>query len=207
MFDSYLSASDCTVAPIDLPITNDLCFQTAEKSGINTDSIDNSFSVISSTDQYMANETDIHIKRMLDFLDSNYRQRLILLIYGDTFEPGTSNSTIEYVKSLFRYGENAVVLWLTKLYNENLNNAAILCGILHINIYFHDIFSDVGTIMAMAAMTNKSQEVKELGVRVLESNCNLENLRALKSIQCEEKWLMEYIEQVISDFESELCQR
>ena len=59
--------------------------------------------------------------------------------------------------------------------------------------------------MALAAMTNRSQEVKELGIRVLESNYSEDNYRALQSIQCEDKWLMDYIQQVIIDFEKELC--
>lgn len=153
----------------------------------------------------IASFIDDEISKVIAFFNRNYKSRLLSLIYSDSFEPGYANNSIAFIKDLFKYGENAVVQWISQLYQENLNEPRILIGLLHINIYFSQEFHSVGIIMALAAMTNKSQEVKELGVRVLESNCCIEHYQALKSIKCEDIWLMDYIEQVISDFEEELC--
>ncbi len=153
----------------------------------------------------IASFIDDEISKVIAFFNRNYKSRLLSLIYSDSFEPGYANNSIAFIKDLFKYGENAVVQWISQLYQENLNEPRILIGLLHINIYFSQEFHSVGIIMALAAMTNKSQEVKELGVRILESNCCIEHYQALKSIKCEDIWLMDYIEQVISDFEEELC--
>lgn len=153
----------------------------------------------------IASFIDDEISKVIAFFNRNYKSRLLSLIYSDSFEPGYANNSIAFIKDLFKYGENAVVQWISQLYQENLNEPRVLIGLLHINIYFSQEFHSIGIIMALAAMTNKSQEVKELGVRVLESNCCIEHYQALKSIKCEDIWLMDYIEQVISDFEEELC--
>lgn len=148
---------------------------------------------------------DNDLTKIIVFLDNNYRNRLLSLIHTDTFEPGCMNNTISFIGTLFKFGETAVVQWICQLYQENLNNPSVLIGLLNVNIYYSSAFHSVGTIMALAAMTNRSQEVKELGIRVLESNYSEDNYRALQSIQCEDKWLMDYIQQVIIDFEKELC--
>lgn len=153
----------------------------------------------------IANLIDDELTRIIDFLNENYKSRLLSLIYSDSFEPGCINNSISFINNLFKYGENAVVQWICQLYQENLNEPRILIGLLNINIYYSTEFHSVGIIMALAAMTNKSQEVKELGVRVLESKCCTEHYNALRSIKCEDKWLMDYIKQVIIDFEEELC--
>lgn len=148
---------------------------------------------------------DDELTKTIAFLHKNYKARLLSLIHTDSFEPGCINNTISFIQSLFKFGENAVVQWLCQLYQDYLNDPIVLIGLLNVNIYYSNEFKSVGIIMALAAMTNKSQEVKELGVRVLESHCCIEHYNALVSIQCEEQWLMDYIKQVIIDFKEELC--
>lgn len=135
----------------------------------------------------IANLIDDELTRIIAFLNNKYKSRLLSLIYSDSFEPGCINNSISFINNLFKYSENAVVQWICQLYQENLNEPRILIGLLNINIYYSTEFHSVGIIMALAAMTNNSQEVKELGVRVLESNCCIEHYQALKSINCEDK--------------------
>lgn len=148
---------------------------------------------------------DNNLTKTIIFLDNNYSNRLLSLIHSDIFEPGCMNNTTSFVGTLFKFGETAVVQWICQLYQKNLDKPSILIGLLNVNIYYSSAFHSVSTIMALAAMTNRSQEVKELGIRALESNYSEDNYKALQSIQCEDKWLMDYIHQVIIDFEKELC--
>lgn len=187
--------------------TSIICVITQNEPASTEHNCNGNISDVSVSTSLAPKDIDNEIQRTIRYLDDNFRGRFISLIHTETFEPGVSNGTITFVKSLFRYGENAVVNWICRLYKDYLNNASILSGLLNIAIYYKEAFESVDVIMALAALSNKSQEVKELGIRLLESDCCVEHYNTLKSIHCEEKWIMDYVNKLIEDFQKELCLR
>lgn len=149
---------------------------------------------------------DRKIDEHVDYLEQHYRFRLVSMIYHEAFFPGESNETIAFVSSLRRYTDVALEKWVNKLYGDYFNTPIVLRGLLYIILYFNDVFNATIANVATAAVANKSCEIQELGVRMLESHCCRRHLEILKGIKRQEPWLQEYIDQVKSDFEKQLCQ-
>ena len=149
---------------------------------------------------------DDEVERTIAYLRENKEQTLIQKINGETiFEPGIINETISYFNTLFSYGRTSVVRWVSKMFVDYYRADRIVKGLLYIAMYDSREFESLDSLMAMAAISNKNAEVKELAVRVLESNCNLINYQVLLSLDVHEDWLKEYIDDVIRDFQKELC--
>lgn len=159
-----------------------------------------------STSRVKPSLVDQEINEHVRFLDTNYRNRLIVMIYHEDFYPGESNETIAFVGSLRRYSDVALVLWFTKLYADYINTPPVLLGLLYIILYYDTVFKEMLITTAHAAISNESAEVQELGVRMLESRCCKEHFEALKSLKKQEPWLQGYINKVKRDFEKQLCQ-
>lgn len=68
-----------------------------------------------------------------------------------------------------------------------------------------EIIFPQGKTMALAALSHKNDEVKELGVRAFENWNSLNSLEVLKNISFDSNWLQDYLNQVIKDLKSELC--
>lgn len=149
---------------------------------------------------------DESVKRVVGYLQANKENTLLQKISSEvSFEPGIINGTISYFGTLLSYGEIPLVLWVSDLFVRYYNSDKILKGLLYIASYYNEVFASLDTMMALAAISHKSSEIKELAVRVLESNCNLVNYNALCSVGAQEQWLQEYINDVIRDFKKELC--
>ena len=71
--------------------------------------------------------------------------------------------------------------------------------------FLHDSLNPITQTIAVASTRHDNNAVKELGIRILEASCTIENFNILKSIDTETKWLKDYIEQVIEDFKQTLC--
>ena len=148
---------------------------------------------------------DIEVAEHVQYLDNNYRSRLVAMIYHECFFPGESNETIAFVGLLRRYTDVALEKWINNLYAEYFNTPIVLRGLLYIILYFSDIFDATLANVAIASIANDSCEIQELGVRMLESTCCKKHLEALKGLKKQDTWLQEYIDQVKSDFEKQLC--
>lgn len=149
---------------------------------------------------------DDEVEKTVAYLRENKEHTLIRKINGETiFEPGIINDTISYFNTLFSYGRTSVVMWVSKMFVDYYRADRIIKGLLYIAMYYSREFESLDSLMAMAAISNKNDEVKELAVRVLESNCNLTNYQVLLSLDVHEDWLKEYIDDVIKDFQKELC--
>lgn len=152
-------------------------------------------------------KNDYQVKEVVEYLHINKEPILIQKLFNESaFEPGIKNEFITYFGTLFAYGEIPVVQWTCRLFTRYYGLDKVIKGLLCIATYYHYAFCSFDVMMALAAIAHKSDEVKELAVRVLESNCTMENYYALCHIDTEVLWLREYIDQVISDFKEELCQ-
>jgi hypothetical protein len=142
------------------------------------------------------------------FLNAKITPLLISLIKNEDFEFGQNSESIRLVDREIKENEFATKEWFNCLFNHYFGSdkeTNILIGLLHIVEFLSESFNPNGKTMALAALSHRSNEVKELGVRILESSCTVENLNILKNVQTDIKWLQEYINQVITDFELILC--
>lgn len=149
---------------------------------------------------------DEEVKRVIAYLHANKESVLLQKIMSEvSFEPNMINDTITYFGTLLAYGDVAVVMWVSELFVSHYKYDKILKGLLYIAMYYSEAFVNADTLMALAAISHKSPEVRELSVRVLESNCNIVNYEVLLTLNVQEQWLKEYIQDVIRDFKKELC--
>lgn len=138
------------------------------------------------------------------FLDEKITPLLISLIKNEDFEFGQNSESIRIVDREIKENELVTKEWFNRLFNHYFGaekETNILVGLLRIVEFLEDGFNPNNQTMALAALSHRNNEVKELGVRILESACTVENLNILKNIQTDTRWLQEYIHQVITDFE------
>ena len=149
---------------------------------------------------------DDKVKTSELYLKENYQKRLIQLIYQDTFYPDEINDTISFVGRIKdAYGNTVMTNWFAGMYNEYVGDSIVLKGLLYIILYYSDCFGDLLELTSQAAIVNRSKEINELGVRILESQCNLKHYNILCNLKDMEPWLQNYIDKVKSDFKRELC--
>lgn len=131
-------------------------------------------------------------------------QLLNIVTEGD-FEYGFRSALDRFLDA--RFSENALVTrqWLNELFVEHWKKPTIASGILRAIAHIdYEKMSPNGIAMAVAAFSHADIEVRECGIRALESWANSECLGFLKHVQCQDRWLSSYIQRVIQDIEQEL---
>lgn len=158
---------------------------------------------------FVETEEQINQEKIL-FLDTKVTPLLISLIKCEDFEFGQSSESINLVNKHIEENKSATKEWFNRLfvkYFASKNETNILIGLLRVVEFLNESFNPISQTIALASLSHYNNEVKELGVRILESSYSIENLNILKNIQTEIKWLQDYINQVIKDFEQILsCQ-
>lgn len=140
------------------------------------------------------------------YLRENYQERYVQLIYQDSFFPDELNTSIKYIGRLKEiYGNTIMISWFTSMYNEYVGDPKVLKGLLYTILYYSDCFGDLVELAAQAALSHESREINELGVRILESQCNEKHYNILCNLGQREPWLQGYIDKVKDDFKKELC--
>ena len=163
-------------------------------------------SVDENSTNFKLDENFINQKR-IDYLEQKVTPLLISLIKNEDFEFGKKNETVKLIEQQLEFNSVATQNWFNKLYIKYFaSDDKILIGLLRIVESLNETsLHPTGEIMAIAALSHKNDEVKELGVRIFENWCSLNSYEILKSIKVETVWLQEYITQVIKDIEVELC--
>ncbi|KAA6326224.1 hypothetical protein EZS27_024644 [termite gut metagenome] len=159
--------------------------------------------------QINLNANDINNQERVSFLDTEITPLLVSLIKNEDFEFGYNSESIRLVLKEISENELAAKEWFNRLFNRYYGSemgTTILIGLLHIIEFLHDSLNSIAQTIALASLSHKNNEVKELGVRILEASCTIENLNILKNIKTDTQWLQDYINQVIADFEQVLCQ-
>ena len=155
------------------------------------------------TNPIKLDENSINNKRM-DFLRNSITNEFINCIKDEPFEFGFISKSEIIIKEQLEINAMATKNWLNELYLNNFSNETILIGILRLLGRFNEtLIEPQGITMAMAAIIHKNNEIKELGVRAFENWGSRNCLRFLKTIHIEEKWLQEYIDDIIIDLEEE----
>lgn len=163
-------------------------------------------SVDENSTNFKLDENLINQKR-IDYLEQKVTPFLISLIKNEDFEFGKKSESVKLIEEQLQFNSVATQNWFNKLYIKYFpSDEKILIGLLRIVEYLNEqSLHPTGEIMAIAALSHKNNEVKELGVRIFENWCSLNSYEILKSIKIETLWLQEYINQVIKDIEAELC--
>jgi len=150
-------------------------------------------------------ENDINNSREY-FLSKNISPELINLINEEEFEFGFISRSEELINKQLEINDLATRNWLNELFISNFNNDGIVIGLLRIIGRFdQEIIFPQGQTMALAALSHRNDEIKELGIRAFENWASENSIQVLKNTNIELDWLKEYKNEVISDLENELC--
>ena len=162
-----------------------------------------------STEEYSTNffldENAINEKRMR-FLKEKVTPQLLSFIKEEDFEFGQKSESINLVEKQIQINAIAAKNWFNQLYLYYFSDEKMLLSLLRIVEYFDkELLFPTSQTMAISALVHSNDEVKELGVRILENWCSIESYQILKNIKVDTNWLQQYIDQVILDLEKELC--
>jgi hypothetical protein len=140
-----------------------------------------------------------------EYLKNKVSSLFISLVKSEDFEFGQKSESIKLVDNELKENRVATQNWLNDLYLQYFStDDTILIGILRVIGYFdEEVLSPVSNTIVLASL-NKSDEIKELCVRILENWGSLKSYEILKDIKTDTKWLQAYINQVIKDIEKDL---
>ncbi len=150
-------------------------------------------------------ENKINRKREEELL-KKFTPKFLEAIEDEDFEFGYISKSETIIREQLEINALATRNWLNHIFIRNFHNEKILIGILRILGRFEEktIFPQ-GNTMALAALSHKNPEIKELAIRAFENWSSINSLKTLKKIKVKPDWLQEYLVDVISDLESELC--
>ncbi len=140
------------------------------------------------------------------YLKENITPKFLYLVREEDFEFGFTPESEKLIREHLEIHALATRNWLSEIFITYFKDEIVLVGLLRIMAHFQekDIFPQ-GQIMAIAALSHSSDEIKELGIRAFESWCSAESLDILKNLDIKTTWLKEYADQVIIDIEKHLC--
>lgn len=155
---------------------------------------------------YRVDENTLNENR-IKFLEERITPQLISIIQDDDFEFGRRSRSIDLVEEQIKINKIAVQNWFNKIFLDYFKgDEKLLLGLLRVVEYLDkDLFFPTGQTMAISALSHKSDEIKEMGVRIFENWGAIESYELLKNVKVDSKWLQEYINQVVKDLKDELC--
>jgi hypothetical protein len=151
--------------------------------------------------EYIVSENEIMEKRLV-YLKNKISPLFISLVKNEDFEFGQKSESIKIVENELKKNRIATQNWLNDLYLQYFpTDEKILMGVLRIIEYFdEDVLSPVSHTIALASL-HKSDEIKEVCIRIFENWGSIRSYEILKGIKTDIKWLQAYINQVIKDIE------
>lgn len=161
------------------------------------------YDVIDYTNSY----SNVEVINRLHLNQLKYRitQELLRIILEQDFEYGCDSPADLFVRRLMEQNSAVVKEWLNSIFIEYFHDTRILIGLLHIISHIDYLkINPQGPTIALAALSHIDPEVRECGIRAFENWGTADSLNILRNIKCQEKWLQEYLNQVILDLEEEL---
>lgn len=124
------------------------------------------------------------------------------LLKNDIYEPGTVTELQLYVEKQLKINKEKMQSVLQSIYLEEFGCISLFVNLLQvISQIEYKMIEPAGPIMALAATRHQNCEVREYGLRCYENWEDAACLSLLKSLHFEEKWLQNYLEMLIADFE------
>jgi hypothetical protein len=144
-------------------------------------------------------------------LDQNERwiqqksSQLLSLLRVDDVESGIASQSETFVKKALAENRILALQMVNQVYNDNVGNPHIQIGILHLCSHIEYSFgSPTLQTIALAALNDKNDDVKDYAVQCFENWNHRDGLRILKTIHSDTRWLQSYIDSVIESL-SEIC--
>ena len=139
------------------------------------------------------------------FLKKRITNQLIETIIEESFEFGIKSKSEIIIEEQLSINALATRNWLNTIFIDYFDDERIIIGILRIIGRFDErIIFPQGQTMALAALSHKSTEIKELGVRAFENWGTYNSINVLENIDLDIEWLSDYKNQVIEDMKEEL---
>lgn len=136
---------------------------------------------------------------------AQFSHRFLEVIRDAEFEFGYDSAVDDFLRE--RLAENALATkdWLNSLFIENFADPQVASGILRVIAHLdYQAIAPQGPTIALAALSHKSLEVRECGIRAFENWGTLESLNILRNLKCPEDWMAIYARQVAADLEERL---
>jgi hypothetical protein len=141
-----------------------------------------------------------------NYLRENLTTKFLNLIKDEDFEFGFISRSEELVKNELSINALATRNWLNEIFVKYFDNEVVVIGILRIIARFEErIIFPQGQTLALSALSHSNNEIKELGIRAFENWCSIDSLRILKTLDMNNTWLKDYVNEVISDHQIKLC--
>jgi len=130
------------------------------------------------------------------------KEYLISTLRKQYLDYGEDSHAECYVREHFKDNLPEAFTLLKEIFTDSVNETPVLLGVLYIiSHYDHDEVGEEMMPIVHAALGHLSLEVVEGGVRVLESWGTQSCVDELKKLNYNDKWLMDYVNQVIKDLE------
>lgn len=141
-----------------------------------------------------------------EYLNSKVTPLLLSLLKYEDVEYGVKSEGEKLIREQIENNCSVALNWISDLYISSFNDDKILIGLIKIigNIEESTI-SSVGQVIALASLSHKNNEIKELGVRAFENWASPKSYSVLSNLNVSQGWLQDYINQVVKDLEIELC--
>ncbi len=148
-----------------------------------------------------------HCEAMLTLTVNSPESKLIISqINREEYEAGYENESEDMMKLLIeKYGIDRFGKWLLEIWKEGYTTNPHLCvGILHMVSHVSPSYIEpYGSNIAMAAVSHKSMEVKEFGIKVFENWGDPQYIKVLEMMDCGNKLIDSYRNVVISSLKNE----
>lgn len=126
-----------------------------------------------------------------------------IIINHDEYLDGELSQAEIFMKEAYTADQmDYVIEALMEIYSNNLQNAHALEGILTmISSVSYEAVDPKGPIMAIGLLSNKELIIRDRAIQCFERWNSKKGLDALKSLDCEPKWLQRYVDKVITYIE------
>lgn len=152
-------------------------------------------------------ENAMNSRRML-VLQRRFSDSLLALIDEEPFEYGVDGKADALVREQMAVNALATRSWLSRLFLDRFPDTLVAMGILRLvaRLDYDDVFPE-GPIIAVAALSHRSDSVRECGVRAFESWGDPRNIPTLEAVRVSADWLQDYVVSVIADLRRLECAR
>jgi hypothetical protein len=136
-----------------------------------------------------------------------FKNQFLASIKESVFDYGYSSDAENYFLSTIDSVGETCLLWLTEVFAANFDKAGVIEGVLRViaNIPY-DTINSTGLTLATAALSHKSDVVKENAIRAFENWNDERCLPVLENIECANDFLQEYLNSVIAGIrEDSVC--
>ncbi|MCK8143375.1 hypothetical protein MW871_15900 [Flavobacterium sp. I-SCBP12n] len=141
-----------------------------------------------------------------EYLNTKITPILISLLKYEDVEYGIKSEGEKIIREQIELNCSVALNWINDLYITSFNDDKVLLGLVKIigNIE-ENIISSIGQVIALASLSHRNNEIKELGVRAFENWASPKSYSILSNLNVGQGWLQDYINQVVKDLEVDLC--